>query len=241
MRTLLYIGAFCMLAGLPGCAMHNVTFLPSTAIKAPASAQATVIHGNIDEAVRLMEQARLPHHTLRQRLELETQARRALTAQLGSDDYVILGEIYGAGNAYSDFQTLSAAFSKKAAAAGGDVVLIFRTGVENRPFVFTTPGYANTTMQYSAYSYGNVTHGTATAYTTYTPGQTYTGTMYLPYANGLVFKHVASAADRRRRLAALSDSQLQHVFNELEALTKTSITWDDYVTRTDQIISGGDR
>lgn len=238
MRLCLAVGLLCsFLMAISGCAMHSVKFVPATSIKVPPTEQATAIHGSIEEARRLWEQAQLPHNTIRDRFELELQAGSALRSQLGSEDYSLIGEVYGGGNAYSNLETLKAAFCKKAAAVGGDVVLIFGTGVENRPFVYSTPGYSTTSMQYSGYDYGTYQSGTATAYTTYTPGQVYSGVMRFPYANGLVFKYVPGAQRRRSQMAALSDTQLEGVLNELKSLyNNESITWDEYVSKSDLLL-----
>ncbi|MCI0674566.1 MAG: hypothetical protein L0Y42_02185 [Phycisphaerales bacterium] len=195
-----------------GCAMHNVTFVPRGAVKAPPTTYATAIQGAIDEARQCWEQAQLPHNTPRQRYELECKAGRSLRSQLGSEDYILLGEVYGGGSAYSNLESLKAAFCKKAAVAGGDVVLMFRTGIENRPYVYSRTFNNNDELIYA-------------------------GVMHFPYANGLVFRHVPGADERRRRIAALSDSQLASVLDKLQVLDKTStLTWDEYLVQADEVV-----
>jgi hypothetical protein len=231
-----------ILSVVSGCATHNVKFVPSGLVKVPPSTNATAVEGSIDEGKRLMEQSQLPHNTPRQRFELQRQAGRTLWSQLGSDDSVVLGEVYGGGNAYSNLESLKAAFCKKAAAVGGDVVVIFRTGVEDRPFVYSTPGYSTTTLDYSTHTYGNYTSGSATANTTYTPGQTYASTLHLPYANGLVLKHAPGAEQRRARMAALNDSQLERAIKDLEGLWMSrTVTWDQYVQEAERLVGNAPR
>lgn len=215
-----------------GCALHNVGYNAFVKNKIEPVDHATVVHGVVDESKRLTEQAQLPHNTPRQRYELEREAGKLLRAQLGSQDYLVIGEVYGGGNAYSTLETLKAVFAKKAATRGGDVILIFSSGVEERPFVYSTPGHARTNVYGSAYSYGNYASGQATAYTTYTPGQTYAGVMRFPRANGLVLKYVPGIELKREAISLLADPDLERVLRELDALrADDSITLEEAVWR----------
>lgn len=223
---------------LSGCALHNVKYNAFSKNRIEAIDYATAVDGSFEEAKGLFEQAQLPHNTPRQRYAVQLRALQTLTSQLGSDDYVLIGEVYGGGNAYANFETLKRAFCKKAARKGGDVVMMFNYGIQERPFVYTTPGYSTTNVYGSAYSYGNYAYGSATARTTYTPGQTYAGVLRFPHGNGLVFKHVPGAQSRRRDLTALSDERLEHALQELEKLgNNKKMTFEEALERSDEIIA----
>lgn len=229
---------------LTGCATHspsprhNVQFLPGSPIKYAPTENAQVVHGTADQAAALFEKAALPHNSPRERYHLGLRALESLTAQLGSDDYVVIGEVYGTGNAYSNMDLLRAALVERAAAAGGDVVFVFRSGADERAVALSLPGYGTTTAHYSAYPSGGYVHATDSSHTTYTPGATVAGVMRFPYANGLVLKHIPGAAARRERVAALNDSQLEQFFDELAVLEQHSgITYDAFAERFMDILT----
>ncbi|MCK6455809.1 MAG: hypothetical protein L6Q92_04690 [Phycisphaerae bacterium] len=237
-RMLARAGA-CVVALLcvSGCALHNVRYNEFVKARIEPVPSANALLGSVDEAKALLDQAKLPHNGMRDRYNMERRAGQTLLAQLGSQDYVLLGEMYGGGNAYSNLETLKAAFCERAAAKGGDVVLVFRQDVQQRQFVYTTPGYSTTNVQGSAYRTGNYAYGSATANSTYTPGQTYVGTMGFPIANGLVFKYVPGVEARRARMDALPDAQLESAVKELEGLwTDDKRTLADVLKRWDEIL-----
>lgn len=225
---------FIVLCCLSGCALHNVNYNEFVKTNIESVPRATALLGSMDEAQALLEQSKLPHNGVRDRYNLERRASQALRAQLGSQDYVLLGEVYGGGNAYSNLETLKAAFCKRAAAKGGDVVLVFRQNVEEPQFAYTTPAYSTTNVQGSAYQTGNFAYGHATANTTYIPGKTYTQTMYFPSANGLVFKYVPGFEMRRMRMDALPDARLE------SAVTKLEMLWDDKKLTLAEVLSRWD-
>jgi hypothetical protein len=173
---------------------------------------------DISLARTLWEKADLPHNTVRQRHELLRQGMVYLCDLLGSPDYLPIGEVHGGGDARADMATLREALCEKAAKKGGDVVMVFDEGVQERPYVYTTPGYARTHVYGSTYRTRHFTYGSRTGYTTYYPGQTYTGVHRYPYASGLVFKYVPGFARRREALDALSDAQLAWALGELDIL-----------------------
>lgn len=231
---------FCVAAILSsGCTLHNIKYQAFAKNPIEPTELATAVDGNFEEAKALFEQAKLPHNTARQRLQIQLRALKTLTSQLGSDEYVLIGEVYGGGNARASLETLKQAFCKKAARKGGDVVMMFNYGIQERPFVYTTPGYSTTNVYGSAYSYGNYAYGSATGHTTYNPGQTYAGVLSFPYGNGLVFKHVPGAERRRRALMALSDEALENALEKLEEIgNNRKITFEEALQRCDEIIAG---
>lgn len=231
--------AVCVLAATcaPGCSRHNVKYSAYRKNAIAPTASAIAVHGRIDEAKELIEQSRLPHNTVRQSYELERRAWQSVYAQLGSPDYLVIGEVYGGGSARASLATLEAAFCKRAAREGGDVVLIFDAGIEQRPFSYTTPGYAQTNVYATAYQTGNYLHGHATGYTTYTPGQTYSGVLNLPHASGLVFKHVPGIDVKRARMAALDDAALERTLANLVRWgMDKSLTFEEVLQRWDALI-----
>jgi hypothetical protein len=205
--------------------------------------------GGFDEAKAYFEKAQLPHNTARQKYQLMLEGLEKLTGQLGSPDYMLIGEVFGGGNAWANQQTLTQAFCEKAARNGGDVVMIFRQAIIKQPYVYTTPGYSTTNASASAYGYGNYATAYGTSQTTYTPSRTYSGVMYKPQANGLVFKHVLGVDADRRRLLQADDESLAKAVAALEALGgETNLTWEQARTRwlkivqeaTEQSARGGD-
>lgn len=224
-----------------GCTLHNVKYNAFCKNQIAPTERATMVHGSIDEAKAILEQGQLPHNTVRERFELERQAGRALCTQLGSPDYIVIGEVYGGGNARASIGTLEEAFCKRAAREGADVVMIFNSGVEERPFTYSTPGYAHTNVYSSACRSGNYAYGNATAYTTYTPGQTYSGVLRLPHANGLLFKHVPGIEEKRNGLARLDDAALERALAELERMrTDKNLTFARVLERWDELIEAAE-
>jgi hypothetical protein len=229
---------FLTIPWVSGCVLHNVKYTAFIKNNFQPSDHAMAVTGSIDQAKALTEQARLPHNSARQRFELEREAGRVLRAQLGSQDYVAIGEVYGCGNAYSNLETLKSALCKKAAAKGGDVVLVFNAGLAERPFAYSTPGYATTDVYGSTYRVGNYAYGNATAYTTFSPGQTYYGVMRFPHANALVLKYVPGIEGRREAAAALGDTGLEWILGELEKLrTDKSLSFEECLERWDEMIA----
>lgn len=215
-----------------GCAIHNVKYKEFVRSKIPPAEDATSVHGTISGAKELADRAKLPHHTPRERHDLLRQASQLLRSQLGSQDYLLIGEVYGGGNARASIESLKAKFCEKAARHGGHVVLVFRAGIEERPFVYTTPGHSTTNVYGSAYGYGNYAYGSATGYTTHYPGTTYSGVLRLPTANGLVFRHVPGIEAIRQRMDDVDDEALSQIVSSLEAFTQDdSLTLDEVLNR----------
>ena len=203
-----------------GCAYHFVDYEPFTKNRMPDAKYTTGIEGRIDEYVRLIERANLPHRTVRERFDLECEAFDVLAAQLGSPDYILLGEICGVGNAVATQQTLREDLCDEASDDGGDVVLFFESGYREGFYSYTMPGYAHTNLYGSAYTSGGYTIGSARGHTTYTPGVTVGGTLQFPYTRGFVFKLVPGISNLRRRMATLNDAALAQLNNELKDMAK---------------------
>lgn len=228
-----------ILSGSAGCAVHRVKYKDYIKNRIEPASHATFKYGRIDDYKSLNEQARLPHYTIRERFELSSRAAQALRSQLGDEDYVLIGEVYGGGNARANLDSLINAMCKKAAKKGGDVVLVFNSGVRERPFSFTTPGYSTTRVSGSAYSYGNYTYGNATAYSTHTPGTTYSGVLRLPYASGLVFKHCPGVGRLRQRGTNLDDAKFQRVSEFLGQITGDGdVTMRDAHSQWERLLDG---
>ena len=118
--------------------------------------------------------------------------------------------------------------------------MIFNAGVGELPFTYTTPTYTTTNMNASAYRVGNTVYGRGTAYTTQTPGQTYSGVLCIPHGNGLVFKYVPGIEDRRKQVDKLDDERLASVLPELEALQNDpKLTFDEAMGRFGRLLSDG--
>ncbi|MFQ5411587.1 MAG: hypothetical protein ACE5EC_04795, partial [Phycisphaerae bacterium] len=143
----------------------------------------------------------------------------------------------GWGSAKATMESLRAEFCEDAAEEGGDVVMIINMGIQERPYVFTTPGYATTHVYGSVYDYGYYAYGNTTGYTTYTPGQTFSGILQLPYGSGLVFKFVPGAGRKRQAIASLEEMELVRVLRELKALNNDSIPFDEALDRSDTLIA----
>lgn len=199
--------------------------------------RATYVHGSVEEAITLFEQAQLPHNNPRMRFELERRAGRILMMPLASYEYLAIGEVSGGGNAHANLNGLLEAMCKRAALNGGDVILVFNSGIRQRPFSITMPSYAHTTSYGSAYRAGNYVYGRANAHTTYTPGQTVSGVHHLPYANAVVFRHVPGIERKRERLAQLDDHSLKTAMDELNGvLGESALTLDQALGRWNSIV-----
>lgn len=221
---------FCLLLfGLQfGCAGHSVKYVAFVKHRMIPTDHAVSMSGRFVEARVYFEKAQLPHNSPRQKYELMLEGLGKLTAQLGSHDYVLIGEVFGGGNAWANQVTLTQAFCKKAARKGGDVVLIFRRSTVEQPYVYTTPGYSTTNASVSAYGYGNYATAHGTSHTTYTPGQTYAGVLYKPQANGLVFKYVPGVDAERHKLLSADDKSLAKTIIGLEELgNNTRLSWEE--------------
>jgi hypothetical protein len=220
-----------------GCAGHDVKYVAFVKQRMTPTDHAVSISGTFDEAKTYFEKAQLPHNTPRQKYELMLEGLENLTAQLGSHDYVLIGEVFGGGNAWASQETLTQAFCTKAARRGGDVVMIFRRATVEQPYVYTTPGYSTTNANVSAYGYGNYATAYGTSHTMYTPGQTYAGVRYKPQANGLVFKHVPGADAERQRLLSADDESLAKAIRALEELGNNSkVSWEEARSRCRSIV-----
>jgi hypothetical protein len=215
-----------------GCSAHDVKYTALIRNKMQPTPRATIVYGSIDESQRLMEQAALPHHPLRHRRNLERQAGQRLTDQLGSPDYLIIGEIHARGSDDSTPESLAAAVARRAAKAGGDVVLVYQSGVEDRPYVHTTPGHAHTTVWSTGHRHGPYRHRRSYAYTTYSPGYTYAGVEHYPFLRGLVFKYAPGVEQIREATYRLDDARLEQVMGQLEILAgDDSISFEEGLAR----------
>lgn len=243
MRGSGWLGGCCVvLSGLQvGCAGHSVKYQPVFIRRIPPTEHAVSLSGSFEEAKGYFEKAQLPHNSPREKYELALEGLRALTNQLGSPDYVLIGEVFGGGNAWANQQTLTEALCRKAAQNGGDAVMIFRRGTIERPYVYTTPGYSTTNSNVSAYGYGNYATAYGSSYTTYTPGRTYSGVFHKPTANGLVFKYLPGIDAERHRLLRADDESLENAMAEIEALgNNKKLTWDEAIARWREIVQKAD-
>ncbi len=150
---------------------------------------------------------------------------------------MLIGEVFGGGNAWANQETLKQALCEKAARNGGDVVMIIRRITLQQPYSFTTPGYSTTNANASAYGYGNYATAYGTSHTTYTPSQTYTGVMYKPQANGLVFKYIQGVDVERRHLLQADDESLTSALAALKQLeSDKQLSWEELRVRWRAIV-----
>jgi len=220
-----------------GCAGHTVKYVSFVKLRIAPTDHAVSMSGSFDEAKACFDKAQLPHNTPRQQYELQLEGLRMLTTQLGSHDYVLIGEVFGGGNAWANQETLTQELCKKAARNGGDVVMVFRQATIEQPYVYTTPGYSTTNANVSAYGYGNYATAHGTSHTTYTPGHTYAGVMYKPQANGFVFKLVPGVDAARLKLMSADDESLAKALAALDDLSKNSkLSWDEVLSRRRAIV-----
>src|SRR5204862_345789 len=77
------------------------------------------------DSMRLLQESRLPHNTYRSRHDLVRASEHAALTPLGSEDYMLIGELSGHGNRQSTFDTLIRAMNEKAAIQGGDALLVY--------------------------------------------------------------------------------------------------------------------
>ncbi len=223
---------------LSGCAGHNVKYIAFVKNKFPPADRAISTSGSYEEAKIFFERALLPHNTTRRKCELRFRALRCLTDQLGSEDYILIGEVFGGGNAYANQATLTKVFCEKAAKNGGNVVMIFRRSTVQQPYSYTLPGYSITNTNASVYNHGNYATGYGSSQTTYTPSQTYSGVHYKPTANGLVFRHIPGAGANRKSLLELDDQSLERVLKYAEAVVQNKkLTWNEARKQIDSFVT----
>jgi len=215
-----------------GCASHRIKYTPAVRADITPRETATAVDGSLGRFVGLLQESQLPHQTPKGKYALILEATRELTSQLGSNEYSIIGEIIGSGYAGSTHGTLRKAMTKRAAKEGGDVLLVYNSSTESRPWAITTPGYTTTHVQGSSYGnlngsahrignsvYADATYrgsygGTAT--TTHIPGQTFYGTMHLPHAAGIVLRHSPDTGFREAMMS-LPDADFERIYAEFVA------------------------
>jgi len=209
LRTAAATGALVTL--LAGCA-HQVQFQPLGAIEFSAVDHANAVLGEKwEESKALYEQAQLPHHSFREKYDLECQAGKLLRTPLGSEDYIMIGQINGGGTARASIDSLRQAMCERAAEKGGHAVLILNEGISEQPYTVVMPGQSTTHAYANAYAVGRSAYAYGTSHTTHSPGYAVSGVMYKPYAGGLVFRHVPGLAQLRARMSALSDDKLKPI------------------------------
>lgn len=236
MRQIAIIGVFAVLTqtGCSGFTSHRVKYQPFVKQKIPSTDQAVSMSGSYGEAKALFEKAQLPHNNPRQKYELTLEGIGKLTDQLGSDDYVLIGEVRGGGSSRASQTTLAKAMCKKAAKKGGNVVMIFKQEIVEQAYSYTTPGFSITNI--NANVYGNTVYGQAN--TTHIPGQTYSGIHHKPVASGLVFRHVPGVGAERKRLLQADDKHLSKAVPALERLAgNKKLSWEEALRQWQRIIS----
>jgi hypothetical protein len=161
---------------------------------------------------QLTQKLSLPHLSDSEKAEVAEEIRHTLTRQLGNDDYCVVGEMTARGTAKLSLDDLKQKMAKKAAARGGDIILVYNEGIEERPFVYTVPGSSTTTYNGSANAYrcGNSVYATGqgTAYTTYTPPQTYSGVLHLPYAQAIALAYCPGFDEYSQRINRLMPDEM---------------------------------
>jgi hypothetical protein len=185
---------------LSGCAIHNVKFtevIDYPPLTDQQSARVVYTRKNMADGVGVMfRKAFMPHLDL---AEKNSAACDALIwfcneADIGSYDYKLVGELYGGGNAYTNWGTMERHLSERAAKEGGDLCVIYNQGAGT----VTLPGYSSTTVS----RHGRGSWG---ATTFYSPPRN----VQVPIVNALVLRYVKDY-DRefRQRFAKLSSDEL---------------------------------
>jgi len=193
-------GVICLLSF--GCEAYNITYNSFTKNLVAPSGQATTIHGTIEMAdlKAIFEKKALPSTKSKQQFELNSELSDLFSSQIGSSDYVLIGEVFGGGNGNVTFDMLDAAFCQKAAAHGGDVVLVFNRHTEDHPYA-------------SSFASGDQYFATG-----YAEG----GVISKPIENGLVFKYVPGRGQerlfRQRIYQQLSDEDSDRLYRQILAV-----------------------
>jgi S1-C subfamily serine protease len=208
LHLVMLLALICLSAttGCSLCRIQYTSFGSNKSIKIPPVAKARVIDGYGERAQELASQIRLPHNSEKQGFVLYMKSKHELTRQIGSHDYRIIGEITGGGNAYTSMDKLKEKMAQMAAKEGGDIVLILRQEIAERPFVRSTPGYSTTNV------YGN------TAYTSYRPGTTYAGIMRFPRAAGIVLKYSPGWDAVCQKMLSLDEGTFSKVNTQIKVI-----------------------
>ncbi len=207
-----------------GCALCEIDYKPLGQWKIEPVQSARVVDGHPGRSEEFAAQLQLPHNSPRERSALSIKARHELTSQLGSHDYRLIGIIAGGGNAYTSLPELKQKMARRAAKEGGDVLLITKTDVSQRPFVYTAPGNAYTNV------YGN------TAYTTYHPGATYAGMLSFPSAMGWVLKHSPGWDEVAQKILLMDDATVAEIDAEWSAAASEKPPYGEFEERMRSLI-----
>jgi len=217
---------------LAGCGHARVNYTPFLKVKLSPTDNVTLLDGKLEDVPDIFKKSSLPHLTAREKYNLAMEGVRKLTAQLGSDNYIMIGEVIGKGNAYANVEYVKAKVSKKAQSKGGHVVMIYNSGVVPENHTYTTLGYSTTNVYGSVYGGPGYATGYATGTTTYTPPQTHTETFYFPFVQGLVFRYVPGSIESRKDVEALSDTSFEKYMDFAnDMLQNPEITYDDAIMR----------
>lgn len=170
-----------------GCADSEIKYTPIVNFPFTPTEKATIVNGTLGNSVQIYQKAFLPDKTKEEQLALVAEANQILTSQLGSNAYLMIGEINASGYSYTSLDDLKNRICERAAQQGGHVVLVYDSGVDTQQYTRTSPGYSTTN------TYGTVSAGSfsANTQTVRIPGNTYSGTLSYPYISGVVFRYVS--------------------------------------------------
>jgi hypothetical protein len=195
----------------------------------PSKEPVRIVSGSLGDIPHLEEMRSLPHITARENVRLEAEINQEITKQLGSDDYCIIGHMDGKGNTDVDINKLKMEMAKRAGQNGGTVLFVHYEGVQEQPFIYSTPGYSTTAYRGNANTYatGNYaqTNIQGTANTSYVPSQTYSGMMYSPFAQAFVLVYCPGFGEYYPRLKNLSEKELADFDAKRATLDLKSLTF----------------
>jgi hypothetical protein len=199
----------------------------------PTSEPVRYMNGTLGNIPELFKKAFMPHLKLSERRNIFNQINKQVTDQIGDENYSIIGEVVGGGNAKSNLEKLKKKMAEKAAKNGGMVLFFYDEGVDSQPFVYTTParsynyfsGNANTNY----YPNSAQTNLYGSGYTIHHPSQTYSGTWYFPYAKALVLVYDSSIGNYRKRISNLSEDELKMFEERSKKIDLKSLSLSEFL------------
>ncbi|MCK5270493.1 MAG: hypothetical protein KAJ46_06900 [Sedimentisphaerales bacterium] len=227
----------CIIIPFLSCGCINIKYMSYIKVQMSPKDRATIVDGELGDTQKLWQKLQLPHQSQRDKYLIIMQILHHFTSQIGSDDYVMIGEICGNGNAYVSLDKVKRAVCKRSAKEGGDLVLICNSGVSSKDYSYTTPGRSTTNIYGTVYGGPGYASGHARGSTIYTPPKTHSGTHYFPYVKGIVLRYVSGIENFRKDVARLNDDEFKKYIEKSEIIFKTpKITYDEAILQMKKIL-----
>ncbi|MFO0840018.1 MAG: hypothetical protein U1D55_16040 [Phycisphaerae bacterium] len=218
---------------------YSIEYRPIIANSFVPRSRAAMVEGSIEAARAIAERSRMPNSLARDRFELERRAELVLGEQLGGPDYVLIGEVAGGGDDQLSLAALKSALARRAADEGGDVVLVYDSGLrEDSDSAARAPAAPSRGARPTADRRG--TRGISPTETAWPTAQAAAGPQpgRMPYAAGMVFRLTPGYDARRARMESLSDMALESLLTRLDQLWQSpELSYEETYSRWGQLMT----